>query len=101
LLLGRKEGRESGLEKGFTEEERAAMKARARDLVRDARVRQGRQGRLLPQARGEVQVGVATFGFEGAANLDEGAMWPTAFALKELTAAEEARIAALARRAVS
>jgi hypothetical protein len=44
---------------------------------------------------------VATFGFEGAANLDEGAMWPTAFALKELTAAEEARIAALARRAVS
>ena len=35
----------------------------------------------------------ATFGFMHEANLDEGAMWPTAFALKELTAAEEARIA--------
>jgi uncharacterized protein YdhG (YjbR/CyaY superfamily) len=37
----------------------------------------------------------ATFGFSDKANLDEGAMWPTAFALKELTAAEEARIGAL------
>jgi hypothetical protein len=37
----------------------------------------------------------ATFGFMHEANLDEGAMWPTAFALKELTAAEEARIGAL------
>ena len=35
------------------------------------------------------------------ANLDEGAMWPTAFALKELTAAEEARIAKLVKKAVS
>ena len=35
------------------------------------------------------------------ANLDEGAMWPTAFALKELTAAEEARISALVKKAVS
>ena len=35
----------------------------------------------------------ATFGFNDAANLDDGAMWPTAFALKELTAADEARIA--------
>jgi len=43
----------------------------------------------------------ATFGFSDKANLDEGAMWPTAFALKELTAAEEARIAALVKRAVS
>ena len=43
----------------------------------------------------------ATFGFQDAAKLDEGAMWPTAFALKELTAAEEARIAALVKRAVS
>ena len=43
----------------------------------------------------------ATFGFMHAANLDEGAMWPTAFALKELTAAEEARIGALAKRAAS
>jgi uncharacterized protein YdhG (YjbR/CyaY superfamily) len=43
----------------------------------------------------------ATFGFNDSANLDEGAMWPVAFALKELNAAEEARIAALVKRAVS
>jgi len=43
----------------------------------------------------------ATFGFSDAANLDEGAVWPTAFALKELTAAEEAKIGALVKRAVS
>ena len=43
----------------------------------------------------------ATFGFNDAANLDEGAMWPTSFALKELTAAEEARIGALVKKAVS
>ena len=43
----------------------------------------------------------ATLGFSDKANLDEGAMWPTAFALKELTAAEEARIGALVKKAVS
>ena len=43
----------------------------------------------------------ATFGFNDDANLDEGAMWPVAFALKELTAAVEARIAALVKKAVS
>ena len=43
----------------------------------------------------------ATLGFSDAANLDEGAMWPVAFALKELTAAEEARIGALVKKAVS
>jgi hypothetical protein len=43
----------------------------------------------------------ATFGFMHQANLDEGAMWPTAFALKELTAAEEERIGALVKKAVS
>jgi uncharacterized protein YdhG (YjbR/CyaY superfamily) len=43
----------------------------------------------------------ATFGFSDKANLDEGAMWPTSFALKELTAAEEGRIAALVKKAVS
>jgi hypothetical protein len=42
----------------------------------------------------------ATLGFMHVANLDEGAMWPTAFALKELTAAEEARIGALVKKAV-
>ena len=43
----------------------------------------------------------ATLGFSDAANLDEGRMWPTGFALKELTATEEARIAALVKEAVS
>ena len=42
----------------------------------------------------------ATLGFSDKANLDEGAMWPTSFALKELTAAEEAKIGALMKRAV-
>jgi uncharacterized protein YdhG (YjbR/CyaY superfamily) len=43
----------------------------------------------------------ATFGFSDTANLDEGALWPVAFALKELTAAEEASIRALVKKAVS
>ena len=43
----------------------------------------------------------ATLGFSDKANLDEGAMWPTDFALKELTAAEEKKIAALVKKAVS
>jgi uncharacterized protein YdhG (YjbR/CyaY superfamily) len=43
----------------------------------------------------------ATFGFSDKANLDKGALWPVAFALKELTAAEEAKIGALVKKAVS
>jgi uncharacterized protein YdhG (YjbR/CyaY superfamily) len=43
----------------------------------------------------------ATFGFNDSANLDDGAMWPASFALKELTAAAEAKIAALVKKAVS
>ena len=43
----------------------------------------------------------ATLGFSDKANLDEGGLWPVAFALKELTAAEEARIGALVKKAVS
>ena len=43
----------------------------------------------------------ATFGFNDTANLDEGTMWPTAFALMELTAADEAKIGALVKKAVS
>jgi uncharacterized protein YdhG (YjbR/CyaY superfamily) len=43
----------------------------------------------------------ATLGFSDKANLDEGAMWATSFALKELTATEEAKISALVKRAVS
>jgi uncharacterized protein YdhG (YjbR/CyaY superfamily) len=53
------------------------------------------------QSAAKFKTRYATFGFQHAANLDEGAMWPVAFALKELTAAEEAKIAALVKQAVS
>ena len=43
----------------------------------------------------------ASFGFNATANLDDGNMWPTSFALKKLTAADEKRIAALVKKAVS
>jgi uncharacterized protein YdhG (YjbR/CyaY superfamily) len=137
--------------KGFTEEERAAMRERAREQKAEARAEKNRaeeesavlakisemQGpdramaerlheivkasapALSPktwygmpayankdgkvvcffQAAQKFDSRYATLGFNDAANLDEGAMWPTSFALKELTAAEEARIGALVRRA--
>src|SRR6266496_3951715 len=53
------------------------------------------------QSAGKFKARYATFGFNDTANLDKGAMWPTAFALKELTPTEEAKIAALVRKAVS
>ena len=53
------------------------------------------------QAADKFKSRYATFGFSDEATLDEGAMWPTSFALKELTAADEARIAALVKKAVS
>ena len=53
------------------------------------------------QAAQKFNTRYATFGFSDQASLDEGAMWPTAFALKALTAAEEARIGALVKKAVS
>jgi uncharacterized protein YdhG (YjbR/CyaY superfamily) len=53
------------------------------------------------QAAQKFNTRYATLGFSDTANLDEGNMWPTAFALKELTATEEARIGALVKKAVS
>jgi uncharacterized protein YdhG (YjbR/CyaY superfamily) len=53
------------------------------------------------QSAGKFKTRYATLGFMHEANLDDGAMWPTAFALTELTAAEEARIGALVKKAVS
>ena len=53
------------------------------------------------QAASKFNARYATLGFNDTANLDDGAMWPTAFALKELTAAEEARISALVKKAAS
>ena len=53
------------------------------------------------QSASKFKTRYATLGFSAAANLDEGSMWPTAFALEKLTAVEEARIAALVKQAVS
>jgi uncharacterized protein YdhG (YjbR/CyaY superfamily) len=53
------------------------------------------------QSAGKFKARYATFGFNDTANLDQGAMWPTAFALKELTATEEAKISKLVKKAVS
>ena len=53
------------------------------------------------QAASKFKTRYATFAFMHEANLDDGAMWPTAFALKDLTAAEEATIGALVKKAVS
>ncbi len=134
--------------KGFTAEERAAMKERAQELKAEARKADGESAVLakiaeMPEtdrAMAErihaiVKAGApalsprtwygmpayakdgkvicyftsadkfksryATFGFNDTANLDEGAMWTVSFALKELTASEEARISALVKKAVS
>jgi uncharacterized protein YdhG (YjbR/CyaY superfamily) len=53
------------------------------------------------QAASKFKVRYARFGFQPDANLDDGTMWPTAFALTQLTPADEARIAALVKRAAS
>jgi uncharacterized protein YdhG (YjbR/CyaY superfamily) len=53
------------------------------------------------QSAAKFKTRYATLGFSDAANLDDGALWPTAFALKELTAVAEARIGALVKKAVS
>ena len=55
----------------------------------------------VAQAAQKFKARYATLGFSDKANLDEGDMWPTAYALKELTAAEEAKICALVKKAVS
>jgi uncharacterized protein YdhG (YjbR/CyaY superfamily) len=53
------------------------------------------------QSANKFKTRYATLGFSDKANLDDGALWPTAFALKKLTAAEEKKIAALVKRAVA
>jgi uncharacterized protein YdhG (YjbR/CyaY superfamily) len=136
--------------KGFTADERAAMKARAQELKAEARGKKSREDgerevlaaiaamkgtdrvmakrvdaiikdsapTLSPktwygmpayakddkvvcyfQSAEKFKARYASFGFNDAANLDKGAMWPVVFALKELTAPEEGKIAALVKRA--
>lgn len=138
--------------KGFTDEERAAMKERAQELKAEARANKNKadgenavlakiaempeperamakrlhsiiktsapaltpktwygmpayakDGKVVCffQSAQKFNTRYATLGFSDAANLDEGALWPTSFALKELTAAEEAKISALVKKAVS
>ena len=138
--------------KGFTDEEKAAMKARAQELKAEARANEDRAAgesavlaaiaamqesdramakrlhaiikagapALAPktwygmpayakdgnvicffQNAGKFKARYQLLGFSDKAKLDEGAMWPTSFALKALTAAEEARIGALVKKAVS
>ena len=139
--------------KGFTDEEKAAMKARALELKAEARANKdkaegensvvaaiaamkepdrsmakrlhaiikasapalspktwygmpayaNKEGKIICffQPAEKFKTRYMTLGFNDSAMLDEGAMWPTAFALKELTTAEEARISALVKKAVS
>src|SRR5690349_17820785 len=138
--------------KGFTDEERAAMKNRAQELKAEARANKdkeagesavlaaiaemqepdramaerlhalikasapalspktwygmpayARDGKVVCffQPAQKFNTRYATFGFSDDANLDDGAMWPTSYALKELTAVEEKKIAALVKKAVS
>src|ERR1700752_2369560 len=68
-----------------------------------AYAKDGKDGKVVCffQSAQKFKTRYSTFGFSDKANLDEGNMWPTGFALKELTAADEARIAALVKKAVS
>jgi uncharacterized protein YdhG (YjbR/CyaY superfamily) len=137
--------------KGFTDDERAAMKARAQELKAEARANKdkaagerdllaaianmkgsdraiakrlhaivtasapdlwpktwygmpayAKDGKVVCffKSAAKFKSRYATFGFEEAANIDAGAMWPTSWALTELTAADEKKIAALVKKAV-
>jgi uncharacterized protein YdhG (YjbR/CyaY superfamily) len=147
---GTKSARSGNTSKGFTAAERAAMKARARELKAEASATKNRAdgerdvreaiaemqakdravakrihaivGDVAPDLAPKTWYGMpayardgkvvcffqpaqkfkarySTLGFNDAANLDSGAMWPVAFALKELTAAEETKIRTLVKRA--
>ena len=134
--------------KGFTADERAAMKERARELKSAKSAAEGesdllakiaempKSDRVMAERLHEIVTAnapglapktwygmpayardgkvvcffksadkfnsrYATFGFEEAANIDDGAMWTTSFAVKELTAKDEAKLAALVKKAVS
>ena len=78
-----------------------ARRALAEALVRDAAYAKDGKVVCFFQSAEKFKARYATFGFNDTAHLDEGTMWPTAFALKELTAADEARIGALVKKAMS
>ena len=148
----KKTGKKAAQSRGFTSEERAAMKERARELKAESRAGAkkadaeqdllakiaelegsdraiaerlhaivstsapelspktwygmpawAKDGKVLCffQPARKFKARYATFGFNDVAKLDDGAMWPTSFALKELGVAEEKKIAALVKKAVS
>jgi hypothetical protein len=150
LMIEKKSNKEKV--KGFTDDEKAAMKTRAQELKAEAHGNQSKadgehdvlakiaemqepdrglasrlhaiikanaptlspktwygspayakDGKIVCffQSAQKFKTRYATFGFQQEANLDEGNMWPVAFALKKLTATEEERIAALVKKAVS
>ncbi len=96
----------SGSDRAMAEGLHAIIKASAPDLTpktwygMPAYAREGKVVCFFKPAE-KFNSRYATFGFEEAANLDEGAMWPTSYALTELTPAGEAKIAALVKKAVS
>ena len=147
-MATQKKAAKTGTAKGFTAEERAAMKERARELKADANKADAeaavlakiaempepdrsmaerlhaiikesapdlspklwygmpayaKDGKVVCffQSADKFKSRYATFGFNDDANLDDGAMWPTSFALTELTPAGEAEIRALVKKAVS
>jgi uncharacterized protein YdhG (YjbR/CyaY superfamily) len=96
-----------GLDRTLAERLHAIVKANAADLLPKTwygmPAYATKEGKVVCffQSAGKFKTRYATIGFTDAANLDEGAMWPTYFALGKLTAAEEAKIAALVKKAVS
>lgn len=89
---------------GFTAEERAAMKERAKEAkAASGRGKKAADGKVVCFFQGaqKFKTRYATLGFQERANLDDGAMWPTAYALTELTPEVEARIATLVKQAAS
>ena len=70
-------------------------------MERHARLLQGRQGDGLFKAASKFESRYATFGFEESSRLDDGSMWPTSYALTELTAADEKKIGELVEKAAS
>ena len=146
-MAGKTTTKGTGSTKGFTAEERAAMKERAKELKAEAAKADGEKALLekvaemkgndramakrlhaiitaaapalspktwygMPayakdgkivcffQSAGKFDSRYATFGFSDEANIDQGAMWPTSWALTELNAAEEKKIVALVKKAV-
>src|SRR5829696_295944 len=88
---------------GFTAEERAAMRERARELKAEVQRADGERAVLakIAEMQGPDRAIAERLHEIVKASVDEGAMWATSFALKELTDTEEAKISALVKRAVS